>query len=410
MLKAYRYRLYPNKEQLEKLKKHFDGARHVYNWALEQKKDYYDKHGKTLFRKDLQEKLVVSKKNDKKWLNEVNSQSLLSSLMNLDKAFSSFFRKKTGFPRFKSKKNPKQSFQCPQHVTIDQKQGRLSIPKIKGIKIKVHRPFIGKIKTCTITKTPKNHYYISVLVEDDHPLPSPSSIQKEKSIGVDLGLSSFVITDKGTKYENKKFLEKTLKRLKKRQRQLSRCKKGSANRNKKRVVLCKVHDKVAKQREWYHHHISNALIHDNQVNTIAFEDLHVKGMIKNRKLARHIADVGWSSFVSIVRYKAAWIGKNVIFCSRFDPSSKTCHNCGDINKNLKLSDRKWTCVSCDHHHDRDINAAQNIKKFAIADAVGQTVCVKQSPCGDRFSKPATAKGRASRSMGRKKPPLEQLAV
>ena len=189
MLKAYKYRIYPNKEQRTKIEKHFGHTRHVYNWGLEEKKRHYEEHKKNISRFELGKKIVLSKKDEKPWLNEVNSQSLLSALLHLDKAFTNFFRKRTGFPRFKSKRDTRQSYQCPQRVSIDQEKGRLNLPKIKNIKMICSQNFEGKIKTCTISKTPRAHYYISVLVEDGKDLPRPCKIEEETTIGIDVGIS-----------------------------------------------------------------------------------------------------------------------------------------------------------------------------------------------------------------------------
>ena len=248
------------------------------------------------------------------------------------------------------------------------------------------------------------------MIDDAKALPDTAEISEKGTIGVDVGIKDFVITSQGFKKENNKYLFHSLKKLKQAQRQLSRKKKGSNNRAKQRKKVACIHDKVTQGRNHYHHRVANQLLSDNQVTTIAFEDLHVKGMIKNRKLARNIADVAWSRFVNIVDYKAKWPGKNVIYCNRFAPGSKQCA-CGHKNTELTLKDRQWTCPECHSEWDRDILAGNNIRKFAIADALGQSVCVKQFPCNDRFSKPVTAKGQSQAApMGRKKLTLEQLAV
>ena len=411
MLKTYRYRLYPNAAQATLLAQHFGHVRYVYNWALRFKKKYYSLYGKTLSRRSLQDRLVKRKRMDKyQWLSEVNSQSLLCALYHLDDAYKNFLAGRAKFPRFKTRKSNWQSFQCPQHVSVDQENAWINLPKIKSIKAIIHRGFTGQIKTCTIKKNPSGHYYISILVEDNMPLPIVATITEQKAIGVDVGLKEFVITSEGKKYDNQRYLQQSLSALNRSQRQLSRKQKGSANRSKQRLVVAKRHDKITKQRNFYHHHVANQLLGDNQVATVAVEDLHIKGMIRNRKLSRHIADVAWSRFLDIVSYKAKWQGKHVIHCGRYQPSSKQC-SCGVINDGLTLKHREWDCLSCGQHHDRDILAANNIKKFAIADALGQSVCVKQFPHSDRSSKSTMAKDQDSQIlMGRKKPPLEQLAV
>lgn len=375
MNKAYKYRLYPNKEQEVLFAKHFGHARHVYNWALATKKAHFEEHGKSLSRFELQKQMVVSKKTTKVWLAEVNSQTLLAALANLDVAFRNFFRKNAGYPRFKSKKDSCQSFQCPQHVFVDREKGIITLPKIRGIKAKIHRSFEGNIKTCTISKTAAGHYYIAILVEDGKSIPEAANIDPSSTIGIDVGLTNFLVLSDGRKEGNLRFLGKSLRNLRKRNRQLARCKKGSSNRTKKKLNVAKVHDQITKQRRFFHHNIANKIVNDIQVDTIAFENLNIKGMMKNKKLARHIADVSWASFVNIVQYKAAWAGKNIIFCSRFAPSSKAC-SCGEINSKLKLSERQWQCNACLVSHDRDILAANNIKAFALQNLDSQLATMR----------------------------------
>jgi putative transposase len=342
---------------------------------LATKKAHFEEHGKSLSRFELQKQMVVSKKTTKVWLAEVNSQTLLAALANLDVAFRNFFRKNAGYPRFKSKKDSGQSFQCPQHVFVDREKGIITLPKIRGIKAKIHRSFEGNIKTCTISKTAAGHYYIAILVEDGKSIPEAANIDPSSTIGIDVGLTNFLVLSDGRKEGNLRFLGKSLRNLRKRNRQLARCKKGSSNRTKKKLNVAKVHDQITKQRRFFHHNIANKIVNDIQVDTIAFENLNIKGMMKNKKLARHIADVSWASFVNIVQYKATWAGKNIIFCSRFAPSSKSC-SCGEINSKLKLSERLWQCNACLVSHDRDILAANNIKAFALQNLDSQLATMR----------------------------------
>ena len=411
MLKAYQYRLYPNAIQEEMLSKHFGVARFVYNWALALNSRYYKIIGKGLSKRKLELQLKKKKCKEKfSWLKEVNSQTIVSSIWHLHSSYQNFFSGRAKYPRFKSKRSNWQSYQCPQHVQIDQNRHKINLPKIKGIKGVIHRSFEGQIKTCTIKRNPRGHYYISVLVEDNTCLPEKLKIDERSTVGIDVGLNNFVITSCGKKKDNHRFLKSSISKLHKAQRQLSRCKKNSNNRSKKRKIVACIHDKVTRQRKHYHHEVANELLGDNQVKTIAFEELHIKGMIKNKKLARSIADVAWSNFISIVKYKAEWTGKNIITCNRFAPSSKSC-SCGYINKSMTLKDRVWQCPICLSIHDRDILAANNIKRFAIADMLGQSICVKQFPHDNRFSKSVMSKGQSSKALsGHKKPPLESLAT
>jgi putative transposase len=297
MLKAYRYRLYPKGKQIEMLAWHFGHTRHVYNWALKLKIRYYRLYGKNISKRALQDRLVRRKRRMKyQWLNDVNSQSLLSALFHLDTAYNNFFSGRAKYPRFKTKKSNWHSFQCPQHVNIHQDEQRIDLPKIKGIKAVIHRPLEGVVKTCTIKKNPSGHYYISVLVDDHQPLPNKQPIKLDETLGVDVGLKDFIITSNGVKKANHGFLQRSLIKLNGVQKQLSRKQKKSNNKSKQRLIVARIHEKVVRQRNEYHHQIANGLLCDNQATTIAFEDLHIKGMIKNRKLSRHIADVAWSMF------------------------------------------------------------------------------------------------------------------
>jgi putative transposase len=382
MLKAFKYRIYPNKEQRQLLSKHFGCVRFVYNWALDKKNSAYQKENKSLSCFELANELAKLKKQDEYvWLNEVNSQSLQMSIRNLDNAFTKFFREKKGFPNFKKKKTT-QSFQCPQHSKVDFENNTLSIVKIPNIKIKLHREFKGDIKTVTISKTSTNKYFASVLVETSDKLPKKPSIKEKTTIGIDLGIKHFATLSNGVKVENPKHLNKSLKKLKKAQRKLSRKEKGSNNRDKARLTVAKLHEKITNQRNDLLHKLTYKLTHDNQVGSIAMEDLNVSGMVKNHHLAQSISDASWSKFVDLLKYKCEWYGKNLIFIGRFEPSSKMC-SCGTINNELTLTDREWTCNKCNTKHDRDILASQNIKKFAIQkqNLIGQEL--SESTLGER---------------------------
>ena len=360
--KAYKYRIYPNKVQQELLEKHFGCVRFCFNRGLDKKIKAYQQDKKRLSCFDLINELAKLKKEKEfEWLNEVNSQSLQMALRNLDNAFTNFFRKQNKFPNFKSKKHNINSFQIPQHLKLSDK---LDIPKIKGIKIIQHRKLEGKIKTATVSKTPTGKYYISILVEQDKKLPKKPKIKENTAIGIDLGIKTFATLSDGRKIDNPKYLKNSLKKLRRQQRWLSRKIKGSNNRKKqvKKVVL--IHEKITNQRSDFLHKFSYQITHEKQVNTIAIEDLNVKGMVRNHCLAQAISDVSWTEFRRQLEYKTEWYGKNLLVIGRFEASSKTC-SCGQVNQELKLSDREWTCKKCGVKHDRDILAANNIKKFAL---------------------------------------------
>lgn len=353
MLKSYKYKLNPNKEQIVLLNKHFGSIRFAYNYFLNERKKEYETNKNTINYYDNAKSLTELKKLEEySWLNEINSQSLQYSLKCLDGAYQNFFKFKKGFPKFKSKRS-KNSFSVPQSVKLI--NGKLVIPKFKQpIDLILHRTFNGKIKSCTISKTPTNEYFVSILVETEH-----NKIPKTgKTIGIDLGLKDFVITSEGYKYKNNRYTKTYANLLKKTQQHLSRKTKGSNRYYKQKLKVAKLHKKITNSRLDNLHKVSTELI--KNYDTIILEDLNIKGMIKNHKLAKHISDASWSKFVELLTYKAEWNDKQIVKIDRFFPSSKTCNCCGYINQNLKLDMREWTCPSCNIKLDRDLNASINI--------------------------------------------------
>ncbi|OAU97088.1 transposase [Moraxella catarrhalis] len=318
MLKAYKYRIYPNSEQALLIEKHFGCSRFVFNWALALQQRYYAMFGKSLSRSKIQSQLVKKKKTGKfAWLNEVNSQSLLNALLNVHTAFTNFFKSRAKFPRFKSKKIPRKSYQCPQHCTINFKQGIINLPKIKGIKTVFSREFVGNIKTVTISiktvtisKTATGKYYASVLVENTDILPTPTTIEPSLTVGIDLGISHLLNLSDGSKFDNPKHLAKASQRLAIQQKIFARKQKQSKNHQKQKLAVARIHEKVRHQRLDIHHKITHKLICENQATSYAIEDLAVKNMVKNRKLAKAIHDVGLGQFVTLLTYKANWYGKS----------------------------------------------------------------------------------------------------
>jgi len=361
MLKSYKYRIYPNSEQKDLMTKIFGQVRFVYNLGLETKITNYIGNKKQITCIDLSDQIKELKDTICPWLKESPAQSLQMSVRNLDNAYTNFFRGK-GFPKFKSK-HGKQTFQLPQSVYLKENSKQIFIPKLKYVDIDLHRKFIGIIKTCTVSKTITNKYYISILVETQQTKPIKKIITESTSVGLDLGIKDFCITSDGKKFENKDFFKKMLQKLRIEQRSLSRKKRGSKHYLKQKMVVSLLHEHIKNQRLDYLHKISKYLV--NNYDTICMEDLNVSGMIKNHNLARAISDMGWSEFKIMIEYKSDWYGKNLSIIGRFDPSSKMCSCCGFIKKKLQLSVREWICPKCGINHDRDINAAKNIKNFGL---------------------------------------------
>lgn len=368
MLKAFKYRLYPNPGQSDLLNKHMGAVRFVYNLALETKTYAYSTRQVSLSRYDLQVQLK-DLKSECTWLKEINSQSLQCALLNLDSAYSLFFKGVADFPTFK-KKHGKPSFQCPQNVTVDFKAGTIDLPKFKEpIKAVLHRPFTGTVKTVTVSRNPTGKYFASVLVETGESKPETKPVVRDRSVGIDLGIKTFATLSDDTEYANPKHLNQSIARLKVLQHRASRKKKGSNNRKKANQRVARLHEKVANQRKDFLHNVSDAIT--KQYDTIVLEDLAVSNMVKNHKLARSINDAGWSGFKSMIEYKADWRGKNVVTIGRFEPSSKLHNLCGYIHKDLILSDREWTCPNCGAVVLRDVNAAINILHFGLLKHLGR---------------------------------------
>lgn len=362
MLKAYKYRIYPNEEQINYLQKTFGCTRFIYNQMLDDRIKSYEEN------KDLDIKIIkyptpAQYKKEYEWLKEVDSLALANAQMNLDKAYKNFFRDKSvGFPKFKSKKDNHKSYTTNnQNGTIYIENNRIKIPKLKSmIKIKQHREFVGLIKSCTISQNPSGKYYISMLVDTENiQLP-----KLDTKVGIDLGIKEFAITSDGEMFSNPKWLKKSEKRLRKLQKDLSRKQKGSNNRRKDRLKVAKLHEKISNQRKDYLHKISHYIISENQV--IVIEDLKVSNMIKNHKLAKSIADVSWSEFRRQLEYKSEWYGRELIIAPSNYASSQLCSNCGNKSSQTKdLSCRTYICPVCGMEMDRDINASKNLLKLAM---------------------------------------------
>lgn len=361
MLKAYKYRLYPTVEQALKIDQTIAACRLVYNLALQIRILAYKEHEQRLTYYDLY-KDISGLRDDYKWIHDVNSQALYNSVKTTDRSFVNFF-KGAGFPKFKSKRNGG-SFTCHNNTRrIDFESSTLTVPKINGIRVKVSRTFVGKIKTITISKTNTEKYFASIVFETSDIPHAPK--EKKAAIGVDLGLIDFATLSTGEKISNPKFLHRDLQRLKVLQRRVSKKKKGSANRLKAWRSVFVMNEKILNKRIDFLHKLSTRLISDSQTDTICVEDLNVVGMRQNRKLSKAISDVSWAEFIRQLEYKGKWYGKNVVKVKRFFASSKICSNCSYKKEELGLSEREWVCENCGITHDRDINAAINIRNSGM---------------------------------------------
>ena len=354
MLRVVKVRLYPNSQQQEALSQSFGNCRWLWNYCLNLMNVTYKETGKGLSGYAVKKQIPQLKK-EYEWLKLTYSQCLQSVCLNLGVAFNNFFERRAGYPSFKSK-HGKQSIQYPQNV---KRIGScLKLPMIGLVKAVFHREIKSTIKTVTVSKNKSNQYHAAILFEDGVPKPSLSA--EGKAIGIDLGLTHFAITSDGSKFNNPRWLAKHERNLKIKQQQLSRKQKGSNNRNKSRLKVAKVHSKITNCRSDYQHKLSRRIVNENQV--IIVENLAVKNMVKNHKLAKSIQQVGWSQFCTMLKYKAEQFGKIYQEIDRFFASSKTCNNCLNRVDSLDLSTRFWDCKACGTKHiDRDINAAKNIR-------------------------------------------------
>lgn len=364
--KTYKFRLYPNKEQEKLLANHFGSIRFVYNHFLAKRKEQYEQTKKSSNRYEQQKELTAMKKTETySWLKEINSQSLQYALRNLDTAYQNFFKGRAKFPRFHSKKHGG-SFAIPQHFKVE--DNRIFIPKFKGgIRFVKSQNIQGELRNMTVSVTPSGKYYVCIMAQVE-----VDDLEKTNlSVGIDLGVKDFVITSDGDRYSSNKFIKKYSRKLATMQKHLSRKKKGSCSWNSQRIKVAMLQEKIMSCRKDKLHKISIDLI--RRYDVVCCEDLNVKGMVKNHHLAKSISDASWGAFVTMLEYKAKWYGKTLVKIDRFYPSSKTCHHCGHIHKDLKLKDREWTCPQCGELIDRDMNAAKNILDEGLRNISAGTV-------------------------------------
>jgi putative transposase len=388
MLKGNLFRIYPTESQKHPLEQHFGAVRFIYNKLLHIKSTLYSHCRCSVSKLDLANHIQVLK-DCYPWLKDIYAHSLLSANSNLDSAYQKFFKGLGAYPKEHKKKDNHFSYQYPDGYQINLTTSQIYLPNIGWIKTVFHKDlfnteFIEKnfvvfikngqrilrhgdnkafLRTLTVSRTPTGKYHISILTEDGIEEPETKPITQKDILGVDLGLKTFAACSNGDVIDNPKFLKNSENRLEILQKRVSKKVKGSKNRKKAVLKLTKLHEKIYNQRNDFLHKASMLLVRENQA--IALETLNIQGMQKNHKLAKAVSDVGWNSFVTKIEYKAKWVGKTVLKIGQWEPSSKECHVCGYHNTELTLDIREWLCPECNAMHDRDINAAINIKKFAI---------------------------------------------
>ena len=366
MLKAIKIRIYPDSVQKDFISKQLGCCRLIYNKLLDYKKTQYEQNKQSISLSQLGKYLTNLKKQDEYlFLNDVYAMCLAQTMQDLLKAYDNFFKLHKGYPKFKSKKDTKQSCRFTNLIFRGKKKingNRITLIKqLTNILFKCSRKeeiYLNHnekyIHSITLIKNSTEKYYLSILIDYN-------IIQKQKLdtvIGLDLGIKDFIVDSNGNRYENKHFYKNQEKKLKKLQKQFSKKQKGSKNRNKVRIKLANIYEKITNQRNTYLHQITSKLVNENQV--ICIEDLNVKGMMQNHKLAKSIQELSLFEFRRQLEYKCKWYGRQLIVIDRFYPSSKTCYNCGYIYKDLKLSEREWICPHCGKLIDRDYNASLNI--------------------------------------------------
>jgi putative transposase len=382
--KVYRFRIDPTARQEATLARYAGARRFVFNWALARRKETYEQTGKSISWSALSVELTgLKNKPGFEWLKEIDSQLSQQAIADCKRAFDNFFQKRAGFPKFK-KHSAQQSFRIPQRVKLE--IGRVYIPKIGWVKVRQSQPCNLPLKSATFKRDATGKWYVFLVAEFDLPdLPKPS-IETETAIGIDVGFDRFATDSNGGIVENPRFFRKAERKIKRAQRELSRKQKGSANRAKARRALAREYEKVANRRADFAHKFSTSVVKDN--STIACETLNLKGMSRT-KLAKSVSDAAHRETFRQIEYKARWYNRNFVFIDRWFPSSQLCSECGHRHQELSPSDRFWTCPVCGVRHDRDHNAAKNVRDegVRILVAVGHTETL--NACGASV-RPATA--------------------
>ena len=366
MLKAVKVKFYPSPKQKMLIEKHFGCCRYIYNYALDRRIKHYQISGETLSIYEIMAELPqLKKKEETIWLSEVYSVALQQAIFNLDSAFSKFFKKTSGFPKFKAKYNSKQSYRLPANFEINNKLRTIKIPKLGWVsfidKFKFKKSYT--YKQITVSKDACNNYFISVLYDNKKTDQSPKKIEVKKTLGIDLGIHTLATLSNGIKIENPKFYEKYKEELAKAQSIFSKKIVGSNNRLKQKKIVAKKHLKISNSLKDTLHKLSTNLVENQNYDSFAMEHLDVQSMD-----AKHHNQQGWNMLKTMLEYKCKERGKNLLTIGKYDPSSKKCGSCGHINESLTLKDRTWVCPQCGAQHNRDLNAANNIKLFALVRA------------------------------------------
>lgn len=367
MKRAYKYKIKPTMKQQHQLQQAFGCARFIYNWGLDKKTKAWINEHKSISYFELAKELTSLKQTEEyKWLKDVPNECLQQSLRCLDNAYTQFFKAKKGFPKFKSKKRSKDTTKYLAAVHFDFDNWKVKVPKCGWVKLCENKTFDlsnSKIGTLTVSRDKCGDYWCTIVVDNNTPQKPKTKISEETSVGIDLGIKDYAILSDGTKYSNPKYYENNRLKLKILQQKFARTQKGSNRHQVMRLKVVRQYRKITNCRTDFLHKLSTELI--RKYDAICLENLNVDGMLKNHNLAMAIQSASWSEFVRQLKYKAEWEGKNIVIIGRFDPSSKTCSKCGYVKCDLKLSDREWICPICGEHHNRDVNAAVNIKRFAL---------------------------------------------
>ena len=385
--RVYRFRLEPTSAQEEGFRRYAGARRFVWNWALDQRRAHYTLTGKTLPEKDLSARLTALKSAPATaWLRAMDSQSLQQALADLKRAFANFFARRAGYPHFKSKRADTARFRIPQRVTLT--DGYVTVPKIGRVKVRQSQPVAGVTKGATFKRDACGHWFVSLVAETEMPDVALTHPDPERTVGLDLGLTDAVVTSDGARIAAPRFYRRSHRRLRRAQRVLSRRKKGSANCDRARRQVARIHRKIADQRNDVCHKLTTALVKNH--DAVCIEDLSVTGLART-KLATSMMDASMGTIRRQLTYKGAWYRTPVVAVGRFYPSSRLRYECGYKNDALTLSDRRWTCPSCETTLDRDLNAARNIKREGLRLlAAGQAE--RQNACGACVRPPMAAVG------------------